>query len=261
MQRLLILMDKLLCRFATNIYPEGEGVRNDLVNFKITKKPLKVIGNGNINGIDTSFYNDNHLTEAQKVQLRGDLSIEPDDFVFLFVGRLVRDKGIGELVSAFVEICETNKRIKLLLVGNYEDDLDPLPQETVRILESDPNIITTGFQAEIRQFYAISNVNVLPSYREGFPNVVMQAGAMGLPSIVTNISGSNEIIVDRENGLIVPSKDVQALKEAMQSVIDDRELLQHLTLNSRRAIVSRYDQQELWQAVLAEYKRLETARS
>lgn len=115
MQKLLINMDRLLCWAATNVYPEGEGVKRDLIRYKITKKPLKVLANGNVNGIDTSFFSPDQIANEQQVKLKEELNISASDFVFVFVGRLVKDKGINELVYAFSNFNDQN--VKLLLVG------------------------------------------------------------------------------------------------------------------------------------------------
>jgi len=110
------------------------------------------------------------------------------------VGRLVRDKGINELIEAFEQLSQNNKAVKLLLVGPFESDLDPLKASTVQAIESNRVIVSVGFRNDIRPYLAVSNCLVFPSYREGFPNVVLQAGAMSLPSIVSDINGCNEII-------------------------------------------------------------------
>ena len=257
MQQLLILMDRLLCTCATNIYPEGQGVRNDLINYKISNKPLKVIANGNVNGIDKAFFNPELYTVVVKNQLKNDLQINDDDFVFIFVGRLTGDKGINELIQAFQKIAAEIANIKLLLVGPFESELDPLKSQTLAVIETNKNIISVGFQDDIRPYLAISHCLAFPSYREGFPNVVMQAGAMGLPSIVTNINGCNEIIIEGENGTIIPVKDPYSLHQAMRKMADDISFRTQLQQNARPMIVSRYEQKIVWEAILAEYKRLE----
>ena len=194
MQKILIKMDKLLCSCATHIYPEGQGVKNDLQKYRITNKPLKIIANGNVNGIDTAFFSRSQIPEKQLQELQQSLGILPDDFVFIFVGRLVGDKGINELVRAFKEI--NLPQTKLLLVGPLETDLDALLPETLKEIENNKSIISAGYQDDVRPYFAISDALVFPSYREGFPNVVLQAGAMQLPAIVSDINGCNEIIID-----------------------------------------------------------------
>lgn len=255
-KEILILMDKLLCKCATNIYPEGQGVKNDLKNYRITSKKLHIIANGNVNGIDVEYFSKKNISADERIKLKSDLGMTEKDFVFVFVGRLVGDKGINELVSAFQKI-EKGNPVKLVLVGSQEDDLDPLQKETLLQIQTNPNIIAVGHQIDVRPFLAISDVLVFPSYREGFPNVVMQAGAMELPSIVTDINGCNEIIIEGENGLIIPVKDSNAVYESMKKIMEDVSLRSCLKKNARPMIVSRYEQEEVWKAILAEYEKLE----
>lgn len=257
-KKLLIAMDKLLCKAATHIYPEGEGVKQDLLKYKITNKPLQIIANGNVNGINTTHFNPKIYKETQKASLRQGLNINKEDFVFVFVGRLVGDKGINELVNAFKSLChlERSRETKLLLVGPLETELDPLQEETLHEINTNPAIISVGYQEDVRPYFAISDALAFPSYREGFPNVVLQAGAMGLPSIVTNINGCNEIIKQNKNGLIIPPKNTQALQEAMQGLLSDKELYKKLQENAREMICNRYEQKLVWEALLKEYERL-----
>ena len=280
LQQLLIGMDRVLCYCATDIYPEGQGVRNDLIRYKITSKNLQVLANGNVNGIDTSFFNPGNFTVQQNQELKNSLEIQATDFIFIFIGRLVGDKGINELVAAFkklqsqkanVENLEPNvllnndndnskfkiQNSKLLLVGPLETELDPLDKETLQEIEENPNIISVGFQKDIRPYLAISHCLAFPSYREGFPNVVLQAGAMGLPIIVTNINGCNEIIIEGHNGIIIPVKNSDKLHDAMFKMINENEYRLQLKYNARPMIISRYEQQVVWEAILLEYKRLE----
>lgn len=250
-----IFMDKFLCRFATHIFPEGNGVKNDLINFKITNKPLKIIANGNINGIDLNYFNPDLFSKMDKNSLNQNLNISENDFVFIYVGRLVTDKGINELVKAFEKILIKNLNVKLLLVGNFENELDSLFPETYRILENNKSIISVGFQEDVRPYFAVANALIFPSYREGFPNVVLQAGAMNLPSIVTNINGCNEIIQDNFNGLIIESQNESAIYQAMQLFLIDKELVLKLSSNSRENILQRFEQSLVWNALLEEYRK------
>lgn len=256
LQGLLIKMDQLLCWSATNIYPEGNGVKNDLINFNITTKPLNVLANGNVNGIAVEHFKPALFSSIQKEQLKQELNIESNTFVFVFVGRLVSDKGINELISAFKKISAAFPKAKLLLVGPEERELDPLLPETLAEIKNNKAIICVGFQNDVRPYFAISDALVFPSYREGFPNVVMQAGAMGLPSIVTNINGCNEIIIEGKNGTIIPVKNVEAIQMAMQKFIEDKAYFESLQSNARVMIETRYEQQVVWNALLEEYNRL-----
>lgn len=253
MQKLLIAMDKTLCWHATHIYPEGNGVKKDLLSYKITDKPLEIIANGNVNGVDLEYFTLDKVADEAKSILKKELEIKVTDFVYLFVGRLVKDKGINELVTAFIKIQDVN--VKLLLVGPFEEDLDPLLPEVFLEIQNNKNIIAVGFQNDVRPYMAISNVLVFPSYREGFPNVVLQAGAMELPAIVSNINGCNEIITNNKNGIIIPVKDSDAIFAAMIA-IREKKYYEILKNNSRLNIVNRFDQNIVWQALLEEYYNL-----
>ena len=244
-RKILIFTDRLTCACATHIHPEGEGVKHDLIEAKITKKPLKVLGNGNIRGIDLAHFNPSlpEVTEeAEKLREKwiGKTSEKP--FVFLFVGRLVRDKGVNELIAAFKEVSKKHPEAKLILVGPREDELDPLMPESIAEIESNPNIISVGFQADVRPWFAIADALVFPSYREGFPNVVIETGAMNLPSIVTDINGSREIIIEGENGVIIPPRDERALADAMLKFIESPEMVANMAAKARDLVASRYEQ-------------------
>lgn len=264
---LLIWMDRLLSHCATHIYPEGKGVQENLEKYKITQKPLKIIGNGNVNGIDLNHFNLSHISKEVQDNLKMEMGIKPNDFVFIFVGRLVRDKGINELVTAFNlmnrkfnnQDPEANQSVKLLLVGELEQDLDPLEAVTLQQIQSNTHIISVGFQQDVRPYFAVSNVLVFPSYREGFPNVVLQSLALEVPAIVTNICGSSEMITRNENGLIVPVKSAALLAEAMEKLIFNPNLLFNLKSNSR-ASVQPFEQQMLWEALRKEYQRVDNCR-
>lgn len=273
-RRLLVLMERITCACATKVIPEGEGVKNTLIKNRITKKPLRKILNGNINGIDTAYFDPALYSENDKRLLRNELHIGETDFVFIYVGRLVKDKGINELVAAFSRLKSEGWQFlkdddstytsslcipKLLLVGTLEQKLDPLLTETLEKIQSDRDIIYVGYQNDVRPYLSISNALVFPSYREGFPNVVMQAGAMGLPSIVTDINGCNEIILEGKNGIIIPPKNKEALSEAMKYMIEHPTERRKMAEAARPLIASRYEQQAVWNALLEEYRSLESA--
>jgi len=260
-RKILNFVEKLTYSSATRVYPNSKGLYDFILQNNFTQSnKLKIIANGSSNGIDTAFFSPDQVTELERVTLREKLNIQPDNFVFVFVGRIVSDKGINELIKAFSQLQEVENNepigIKLLLVGGLENDLDPLNPETLAEINQNKDIISVGFQQDVRSFFAIADALVFPSYREGFPNVVMQAGAMGLPSIVSDINGCNEIIIEGENGLIIPSKNVEKLKEKMLTLAKDKNLYTKLKGNSRRMIENRYEQSVVWNALLEEYEGL-----
>lgn len=254
-RKILDFVEKLTYACATKVYPNSKGLYDFILENKFTStEKLKVIGKGSSNGIDTTYFNPNQISEEQKENLKKSLGIQLEDFVFIFVGRIVKDKGINELIGAFSKLKTQNS--KLLLVGNYERELDPLLPETETIIKTNPNIISVGFQPDVRPYFAVSDCLVFPSYREGFPNVVMQAGAMELPCIVSNINGCNEIVVEGENGMIIPVKDSRAILDAMNTLMNNQAYYQRLKTNARSMIQSRYEQQVVWNAILEEYNHL-----
>ena len=251
LRQVLILTDRILCFCATDINPESLGVKADLERCHITRKPLRLIANGNVRGVDMDYYDRTPEVMAKASKLR-----MPGVFTFCFVGRLVGDKGINELVEAFDRLHREIPATRLLLVGPYENELDPLkPNVDERIRRGD-GIEAVGSQRDPRPYYAASDALAFPSYREGMPNVVLEAGAMGLPSIVTDINGSREIIRQGYNGVVIPPRDAEALYQAMSRFATCREETARLAANARKNVADRYEQKMVWRALLAEYNRL-----
>ena len=234
-KRILSLCDKITCACATHIIAEGKGVRKDLTSNKITGKKIEILGHGNMRGIDLDFFNKERvLQEANEIRKR----IKADEIttVFLFVGRLVGDKGINELIRAFDRLIDEGYNVKLLLVGETEP-IDPLQQETLSKINNSPDIyFQNEWIEDVRPYYAASDMLVLPSYREGFPNVVLEAGAMELPSIVTDVNGSREIISNGENGFIIPIKDDEALYNEMKKIAFSKDRFKEMGVRARKNI-------------------------
>lgn len=256
-RKILNFVEKFTYSCATKVYPNSFAMQEIIIENNFCKKnKLHVIANGSSNGINTEHFNPNLFSEIQKNELRENLSISINDFVFIFVGRIVADKGINELTVAFDSISKANKNVKLLLVGDFEDELDPVFTETKVIINSNKNCIAVGYQNDVRPYFAIANCLVFPSYREGFPNVVMQAGAMNLPAIVSNINGCNEIIINNKNGIIIEPKNTEELVNAMNLLFHNTQIREKLAENSRNLIVSRYNQLLVWQNIVNQYQQL-----
>lgn len=236
-RRILMTTDRLTCACATHVIPEGKGVMDDLQRH-ITHKSMRVLGYGNVRGVDMEYWSRENVDAGQVEALRDD-----SKFTFIFVGRIVRDKGINELVDAFMRVHE-NHKVRLLLVGRFEDTLDPISDESRRIINECGDIVYAGTQygKDLVAYYAAADCFVFPSYREGFPNTVLEAGAMGLPSIVTDINGSREIVESGKNGFVIPSKDVGALANAMAQMAEDADTRQQMARNARPMIASRFEQ-------------------
>ncbi len=256
-RKVLMLVEKITFRCATHVYPNSFVLQDYLLtNNYLPKKKSKVIANGSSNGIDTAYFDPARYTDEFKTQQRSSLGIPKANFIFVFVGRLVADKGINELVEAYAAVKKEHSHVNLLLVGPEEPLLDPLLTETRIRIKEDDSIISVGYQNDIRPFLAISGALVFPSYREGFPNVVMQAGAMGLPIVATDINGCNEIVSKGINGILVRPKSIVDLKEAMLALLQEPETYNRLQDNARQLIVKSYERSYLWDALLREYQTL-----
>ena len=251
-RKLLIFTDWVTCACATHVIPEGKGVMDDLQN-SVTNKPMKVLGYGNVRGVDMVRFSRRVDIETKASSIR-----KENLFTFVFVGRIVGDKGINELVEVFVSLQKKYNDIRLLLVGNYEETLDPLKPETNEKIETSSFIEFVGpkYGDDLIAHYAASDCFVFPSYREGFPNTVMEAGAMDLPCIVTDINGSREIIENGVNGLIIPSKDTHSLYLAMEKMILDKEMVLKMRSNARQMVESRFEQSYVQQCLLDFYKEI-----
>jgi len=255
-RRLLIAVEKLTAFAATNVFPNSFVQRDFLLQNEIAKNKMKVIGNGSSNGIDTDYFSTNLDIENQAKAIRIRERIHEEACVWIFVGRIVRDKGITELIDAFLEIQIQFPKDRLLLLGDQEPHLDPLDEKYVQLLTSHHAIISCGFQKDIRPYLAASQVLVFPSYREGFPNVPMQAGAMGCALILSDINGCNEIVNHGKDGWLVSVKNVSALTAAMMEARNNPIKTRLFAETIKEKIVTGYAQSYLWNCMLQEYQQL-----
>lgn len=253
-RKLLMATDRLTCACATHVIPEGQGVLNDLRNFGITNKPMKVLGYGNIQGVEMDrFCRDRVIDQSLALKEKYGLA---SCFSFIFVGRIVKDKGINELVAAFDSISRKYPQTRLLLVGR--DDNDPISEKARKAIDTNASILKLGpiYGDDLIAHYVAADCLVFPSYREGFPNTVLEAGALGLPSIVTDINGSREIIIEGENGMIIPPKDEKALFDAMEKMILDKDLVARMAQEARGLIASRFDSHFVQQCLFDFYSNI-----
>ena len=222
---------------------------NDLKNGGITKKPMKVLGFGNVKGVDIEKFNPARFADVKK-----DESI----FTFMFVGRIVGDKGINELVEAFSQLHGNYPQTRLVLVGKFEENLDPVKPITLNCIKANNAIDAVGpmYGEDLLVEYMKADCHILPSYREGFPNTPIEAGALGLPNIVTDINGAREIVINGENGLIVPPRTVQPLYDAMERMVTDTAMREKMKLNARTMIESRFEKNFVQQCLMDYYKEI-----
>jgi len=251
---LLKFIEKLTYFFSTKLFCNSFGLK-EYMNENLTLLPITVVGQGSINGVDTEFFK-NTKTKDEKNRIRENLNIRENDFVITFVGRIVKDKGINELVESFVKLLEKHQNLKLLLVGDYEEHLNPIKKENKKTIDTLDSIITVGFQDDIREFLSITNLFALPSYREGLPNSLIEAGSFGIPLLATNINGCNEIIEDNETGIIIEKKSSVSLEQGIEKLILNKELYSHIKNKVRDEMIRKYDQNYFWRELHNEFKKI-----
>ena len=255
---LLMKMEKITCACATEVICVSKGVRNILIEDGIcAKNKAVVIHHGSASGIDLDYFKID--SSLQNTDVREKLGISLTDFVFIFVGRIVKDKGVNELISSFEKLHSQINSVHLILVGSEEKDLNPISKKNRETIETHLNIHAVGRQIDIRPYLLSSDAFVLPSYREGFGMVLLEAGAMGLPCITTNISGCNEIVIQGENGEIIPPRDEKALYEKMKDWVVHKDKLAYMSSHARSFVENRFDKKTVWLKLLDEYNRLLTS--
>lgn len=253
-RQLLNRVEQLTYASATLVLPNSFALRDIVIDQKFcSSSKLKVIANGSSNGIDTEHYDLQKVSQDSIDEIRKRLNIHIEDTIFIFIGRIVTDKGINELIEAFDDISRSAAKVQLILVGYKEGTLDPLDPKTELLITNNDKIHEVGNIEDIRPYVALSDILTFPSYREGFPNVVLQASCMEKPCIVTDINGCNEIIKNNFNGLLVPVKNSSALKEAMLYLYNNPDKIKEMANNSRPNIINNYKRDLVWKEMLDLY--------
>ena len=257
-KKLLMSMEKLSCSCATHVICVSDGVKETLVaNGLCTPKKSLVIGYGSCNGIDTSQFDALAYSQDERQALRTKFGIADDEFIFIYMGRIVKDKGINELVEAFSRYRKEYPKVRLMMLGAFEDELNPvLPNTAALIKNNKQGVVYCGKQSDVKPFLAASQCLVLPSYREGFGMVLMEAGAMGLPVISSDIIGCNNVVNTNENGLLVQPGSVDDLYSKMKMMVENKELYRKFASNTRLSIQRRFEQKKLWEKYLEFYIKI-----
>lgn len=238
--------EKKTCKNSTFIEAESHSIRNFSLNEKLyTSNKSCVIWNGSASGVDLNKF-DISKKEVWKQKIRKQYSLLEKEIVFVFAGRLTADKGVNELLSAFLNIEKKFSNIKLLILGNI-DNPKSLKSEIIEKAKKSSNIIFTGNVSNIEEYYAASDIFVAPSYREGFGLVVIEAGAMGLPAIVSNVPGQIDAIKENETGLTCKVKDCISLENTMKKLIEDDELRIKLGNKAIEYVKESYEQRKLFE--------------
>lgn len=253
-RKLLMFMEKISCRCATQVISVSKGVRQMLKEDHITDKEPVIIWNGSISGVDASKFDPGRLFDKDKI--RQSYGFDKDNFVLTFVGRIVKDKGIDELVEAFTALSEKFPTMRLLLIGMIEDDGNPISPVTKKTIQDNPAIIAPGEQFNIPEILSVTNLFMLPSYREGLPISLMEAGAMGVPAVASDVIGCNEVVVDGETGVLIPPHSSSDIENAVEKLYMDKELYFSMTRKCREQVLSRFDSKKLLREYVDYYNSL-----
>ncbi|HEY2881563.1 MAG TPA: glycosyltransferase family 4 protein [Pirellulales bacterium] len=255
-RRLLNLTEQITSACSQRIICVSGSLRQSFIDCG-SAKPEKTVMllHGSCNGIDAQKYVQTEASREAGQQLRAKWNVPPDAPVIGFVGRFVRDKGIVELVDAFDQILARRPDAWLLLVGDYESG-DPVPEEYRRRIDQHPRIIRPGFIQNLPPYYAAITVMAFPTYREGFPTVVLEAGAAELPVVAFRATGAVDAVEDGVTGLIVPLGDRQALAEGLLRYLNDPELCRQQGAAAKARVFRDFRREPLWAAMNAEFQDL-----
>ncbi len=251
------LADKLIGTLNTRCYADSKSQRRFLVNEQIiASKKISVIGHGSLAGVDLSRFDPKQWSVATKHQLKQDLSINSNSKVLIFVGRITRDKGIFELLSAFRELLHLGYDVDLLLVGPLDQDCGGMGTITIDDIKQSPRIHYVGYTECPERYLSISDILCLLSYREGFNTVVIQAAAMGIPTIGTHIYGLVDPVVNGETGILVPPHDDPSLLQALKQLLNNPDLTYRMGRAARQRCVRQFDANIINKKVAEEYLRI-----
>jgi len=255
-KRIMAFTERLTYRSATQVWPNSFSLKQYIVDNLYQGDKLKVIGEGSTNGIDLNEYNEKNIDPKVIDELKSKLNYDEDKFYFISIGRVVKDKGIQELVDAFEEVQKEHKHIMLLIVGSWEPELDPIDKEYIQRIENNPSIITTGYTTQVKEHIFISHCLVHASHREGFPNVPLQAGAMKCPVVLSKIEGNIDVIPNNEFGFLFPMKDEVNLKIGMLDVLNNNSDALKKSDNLRKRIEDNFSRKKVQDLIYQEYETL-----
>jgi glycosyltransferase involved in cell wall biosynthesis len=255
--RLLKFIEMLTYASANHVWPNSNSLMKFIIEKKLCKPgKLQIISKGSTNGINTNRFNKDSLDKNVLHEIKEQIKFSNDFKYLLCIGRLVKDKGIVELVHVFKQLQQSNDDLKLILVGDFETTLDPLPADTLHEIGINPSIIHIKWTNHVEYYMQLAHIFVFPSHREGFPNVLLQAGAMGLPITCSDITGNIDIVTNNVTGLIFESCNEQQLLKFIQYALINPEHMQTMAKQLKVEIKENYQQENIWQKMLETYKTL-----
>ncbi|WP_430535238.1 glycosyltransferase family 4 protein [Listeria rocourtiae] len=253
-RKLLRFIEKLVCKLSTVCIAVSPSLKEVLVEERLApREKICVLGSGSYNGLNLEEF---QLDESKVSSLKKRYLPDNQGKVIGYVGRLTKDKGIDDLVATFTELSMEQENLTLLLVGDFEagDMVAPL---TKKRIEENPHIIKTGFVSKTASFYRLMDVFILPTYREGFGNVILEAAAANVPVITTNVTGAKDAIVPDETGLLIDAGDIIAMKKTLLTLLEDNALAEKLSRNGHVRVSREFKSEIIWQQLERLYSELE----
>jgi glycosyltransferase involved in cell wall biosynthesis len=254
-QKVVLACEKITFSLAHRLLPNSFSLKNFLIQHGyITEEKTDIIGFGSSNGVDLERFSKHEAVLNAGLLYRSRFGIKDNDHAFAYLGRLSSEKGINELIEAFLSIKREN--IHLILIGSLESNRAFLPASVVETVNKHPRIHLTGWTNDVPGYLAAADILVHPTYHEGFPNALLQAGAMGLPCIATDVRGCQDVVEHMKTGLLVPHRDADALKKQMELLLDSPGLCRELAGNALRNIREKWDHRVVCRLLTEYYDEL-----
>ena len=256
-RKIMVSMEKLTAKCAHHVWPNSHSLMNYIKEHKLVNpKKMQVIGHGSSNGVDLNRYSVSALKPEKLAEIKRMLNYDDSLCYLLNMGRIVKDKGIDEVMKSFSVVYEANTKLRLIVLGAFEDDLDPISDEARKILTTHPGIIHIDWSDHVEYFMHLSHLLVHASYREGFPNTLLQTGAMNCPIVCSAIEGSVDIVTNKETGLLFEAGNAEDLLKNLQYALSQPAEMKKYATNLRTKIEQYFSQQYLHSCMKEKYMEL-----
>ena len=253
-QKVLVFMEKLTAKSAHYVWPNSYSLLEYIRQHKlVSEKKMQVIGHGSSNGVDLNRYSTTSLKPEKIAAIKKLLNYNESLCYLLNMGRIVKDKGVDEVFKAFAVVHANNPKLRLIVVGAFEDELDPISDEARNMLKTHPAIIHIDWSDYVEYFMHLSHLLIHASYREGFPNTLVQAGAMKCPIVCSAIEGSVDIITHKETGLLFQPRNAEDLLDKLQYALGHPDEMKQYAINLRNKIEKYFSQPYLHNCMKEKY--------
>jgi glycosyltransferase involved in cell wall biosynthesis len=253
-KRLLIALDWLIVKLNTKCYTDSQSQKDYLIEHRIAKsEKICVLGKGSLAGVDINRFRKERFSQENIKEFKLTNKLSLDSFILLFIGRVTRDKGIVELIEAANNIISRGLNLELLIVGPQESGFEIEGTLFEQYIDNQKNIHYVGFTSDPEKFYSLADVFCLPSYREGFGTVIIEAGAMGVPTIGSDIYGVRDAIQNGHTGLLVPPKSIKSIETAIEALMASPENTKIMGDNAKERVHKNFSTEILNKLLVDEY--------